>query len=209
MATNNVYGVSNLSNMTTESSRVPKQEMGQDEFLQILAAQLANQDPLEPMKDTDFIAQMAQFSALEQMSALNQSFSATHAYTMIGKDVLAQVSNGAGGVSQVFGRVAGVSQYGGEYYLSVGEYYVPVSAVLDVYDSTVSQDAMISQAANLIGKTIDAQVPLEEDEIVEGQPTTKTVSGEVEYVVVKGGSLFAKLKDNDTEVAVSWITKIY
>ena len=39
-----------------------------------LVTQLQNQDPLSPMEDTDFIAQMAQFSALEEMSALNKSF---------------------------------------------------------------------------------------------------------------------------------------
>lgn len=39
-------------------------------FLNLLAAQIGNQNPLEPMKDTEFIAQMAQFSQLEQMTGL-------------------------------------------------------------------------------------------------------------------------------------------
>jgi flagellar basal-body rod modification protein FlgD len=41
-----------------------------DGFLQLLAAQISNQNPLEPMKDTEFIAQMAQFSQLEQTTNL-------------------------------------------------------------------------------------------------------------------------------------------
>lgn len=47
--------------------------LGKDAFLQILVAQLQNQDPLSPMEDKDFIAQMAQFSSLEQMQDLNKN----------------------------------------------------------------------------------------------------------------------------------------
>ncbi|MER3405386.1 MAG: hypothetical protein C4289_09715, partial [Chloroflexota bacterium] len=47
--------------------------LGKQEFLQLLIAQLRNQDPLRPMEDREFIAQLAQFNALEQMQILNQS----------------------------------------------------------------------------------------------------------------------------------------
>ncbi|QKS71434.1 flagellar hook assembly protein FlgD [Paenalkalicoccus suaedae] len=47
--------------------------LDQDAFLKILLTQLSNQDPLNPMEDKEFIAQMAQFSSLEQMTQMNQS----------------------------------------------------------------------------------------------------------------------------------------
>ena len=48
-------------------------ELGKNDFLNLLVAQLENQDPLNPMDSTDFTAQLAQFSALEQMTNVNMN----------------------------------------------------------------------------------------------------------------------------------------
>ena len=53
-------------------ARMPVQTLGQNDFLQLLVTQMTSQDPLNPQKDTDFIAQMAQFSALEQAKTMQQ-----------------------------------------------------------------------------------------------------------------------------------------
>lgn len=55
------------------SSRLPVQTLGQADFLKLLVAQLSAQDPMNPKKDTDFIAQMAQFSSLEQAKGMQTS----------------------------------------------------------------------------------------------------------------------------------------
>ena len=47
--------------------------LGKDAFLQILITQLQNQDPTSPMDDKEFIAQMAQFSSLEQMQNMTKA----------------------------------------------------------------------------------------------------------------------------------------
>lgn len=47
--------------------------LGQDDFLKLLVTQMTSQDPLNPQKDTDFVAQMAQFSALEQTRSMTSS----------------------------------------------------------------------------------------------------------------------------------------
>ncbi len=53
------------------------QEMGRDQFLHILMTQLANQNPLEPLQDKDFIAQMAQFSSVETMQEMSKTSTGT------------------------------------------------------------------------------------------------------------------------------------
>jgi flagellar basal-body rod modification protein FlgD len=81
----------------------PTGEMGKDEFLQMLVAQLRHQDPLSPMESQDFAAQLAQFSSLEELSSIDDSVSEgvdvdmiltqainnTLATTLIGKQVIA------------------------------------------------------------------------------------------------------------------------
>ena len=52
------------------STRTPVKTLNQDDFLKLVMAQMTNQDPLNPQKDTEFIAQMTQFSALEQSKSM-------------------------------------------------------------------------------------------------------------------------------------------
>jgi flagellar basal-body rod modification protein FlgD len=58
----------------TVDGRQPSHELGKDDFLKILIAQMTNQDPTSPLENTEFIAQMAQFSTLEQMTNMSNSF---------------------------------------------------------------------------------------------------------------------------------------
>lgn len=52
---------------------IRKNDLDKDAFLRLLTTQLANQDPLNPVEDKEFIAQLAQFSSLEQMQNLNKT----------------------------------------------------------------------------------------------------------------------------------------
>jgi len=62
------------STKATETAEVSDNELDRDAFLQLLVLEMQNQNPLEPVDNSDMIAQLAQFSSLEQMEALNDSF---------------------------------------------------------------------------------------------------------------------------------------
>lgn len=82
---------------TSSSSSTGTSSLGKDDFLQLLVTQLENQDPLEPMDNTEFVSQLAQFSSLEGITNLNttmegvvSSLSSMEAYAstdLIGKFV--------------------------------------------------------------------------------------------------------------------------
>ena len=82
-----------------QAVRVPQKVLGQSDFLKLITVQLQQQDPLKPMEDTTFIAQMAQFTALEQSTQLTREFarlrtdaSVSGATSLLGRQVT--VSNG-------------------------------------------------------------------------------------------------------------------
>ncbi|HHJ12821.1 MAG TPA: flagellar hook assembly protein FlgD [Gammaproteobacteria bacterium] len=76
-----------------------RKDLGQQDFLKLMTAQLQNQDPFKPMESGDFLAQIAQFSTVEGIGELNSGFSqlseslvsnqALQASHMIGREVLA------------------------------------------------------------------------------------------------------------------------
>jgi len=81
-------------NLKTNPTRQVQEGLGKDDFLKILITQLSYQDPTSPMQDKEFIAQMAQFSTLEQMTGMAQDFaklasiiSGSEASSSLGKNV--------------------------------------------------------------------------------------------------------------------------
>ena len=104
--------------------RVPVKMLGQNEFLKLLVTQMRNQDPMQPVSDTEFIAQMAQFSSLEQtktMSAditkLRQGNDFLQATNLLGKEVRLNL----GGMEFTKGIVTDLNVKDGEARIIVGE----------------------------------------------------------------------------------------
>ncbi|AIS52522.1 flagellar basal-body rod modification protein FlgD [Thermoanaerobacter kivui] len=121
----------NFLNVYNNSEITSKDQLGKEDFLKLLVTQLKNQDPLSPMDDKEFIAQLAQFSTLEQMQNMNSSFNAVRAISLIGKNISANI-NENGNIRTVMGKVDAIYKQNGEYFLEVGNVDVPLDAVTAV-----------------------------------------------------------------------------
>jgi len=77
--------------LTTEANG----KMGKSDFLAMLIAQMRYQDPLNPTDNTQMIAQMAQFSQLEQSLQQTEAFTGLQAVAMLGRTVSATATTGA------------------------------------------------------------------------------------------------------------------
>ena len=116
-------------------------QLGKQEFLQLLVAQLRNQDPINPMNNTEFIAQLAQFSTLETLqqvqSTLETSLGAQlldHAMNLLGRQVTTTGQNGA----PITGVVQGVRLQGTDVLLDLGTSTIHLSDVQEVRASSTA-----------------------------------------------------------------------
>lgn len=197
----NVTAANQMSDVRTlddlNRTRNTGKSLGQDDFLKILVAQMANQDPLEPTGNAEFLAQMAQFTMLEQIKEMSLSFSASQAYSMVGKYVYVQDGNDV-----IFGKVDGVVREGGVNYLMIGGNTFDSSQVVGVMDNSVVDGGLngdILESASLIGRTITATMPAEDG-------TTATVTGMVTSILVQNGTIYAVVDEQN--IPVSNITTI-
>ena len=115
-------GVSNAASLASASNQV----MGATQFLQLLTTELQNQDPMQPMDDTQSVAQLAQFSALQATNELNTSFQnfqsnfgVLQSSALIGKQVTVVTTDGAGNSSNVSGTVNSIAVQNGQPYFTM------------------------------------------------------------------------------------------
>jgi len=110
---NDVFNNSNIREWNNDLDR--------NAFLNLLMTQLRFQDPLNPMDDREFIAQLATFSSLEQMQQLNSTFGRFQAFSMIGQEVYGVTRDSATAQPrEVQGTVESVRMIAGEPWLVVG-----------------------------------------------------------------------------------------
>lgn len=112
-------------NKSIAQGRTSNKELGKDDFIKILLTQLQHQDPTAPMEDKEFIAQMAQFSSLEQMTNMAADFaklslliSGGEAIRSLGKSVEIQE-----GEQTISGTVKAVTRTANPEILVDGKYY--------------------------------------------------------------------------------------
>lgn len=118
-----------LSSVENKSSGLSK-----DTFLQLLVTQMKYQDPLEPASSTEYMAQLAQFTALEEMENLNQAFSQSDAQSLVGSYVIMKTTDSAGKEKFISGLVDYVTMNNGKPYLSINDKYYDYEDLDSVVD---------------------------------------------------------------------------
>lgn len=204
-------------NSASSSSRKTG-DLGKDDFLNLLVTQLRYQDPLNPTDDKEFIGQMAQFSALEQMQNLNTSFTATKAYGLIGKNITANVTDAATSeTTEVSGDVTSVKVSSGKYYVVVKGTEVLVDDITNVTDSAYSSQNNLSNYTNLIGYNVNGIVYNSEDgDMIKVNGNVKALQKGIyeDYAVMDGVSveiagLDTTVKTTDADYVKNMLTTAY
>lgn len=141
MASNLVAPVKDGKIQETESqsslakSKAKKDGYSKDTFLQLLVAEVQNQDPLEPTSNTEWISQYATFSELEAMNNMSSSFDLSRASALVGKTVVLNTTNEAGKTMTIQGKVDYVTYEGGQAYLSINGSTYSMDDLHDIVDT--------------------------------------------------------------------------
>ncbi|WP_223700231.1 flagellar hook assembly protein FlgD [Sutcliffiella deserti] len=204
-----------IQNRSVETAKQNK-VLGKDDFLKLLMAQLKNQDPMNPMEDREFIAQMASFSSLEQMTNLNTSMEGfiktqekQHAINLqqyIGSEITWQDTKFVGEepvTEMKTGNVTSVAISGGtpKLVMSDGSEITmdQISRITSGQSNNVN-DSTLLQASHLIGKKVS---------LVFKEKEYTNIS--VDSVVSKNGKTFITVSDPslmDEKISLDAITKI-
>ncbi len=145
--------------------------LGKDDFLKLMITQLRYQNPLEPMDNTEYISQMASFSALEQMTNLNTSFERVasvlydylipqmqwqHATQMLGKEVTyLNPSTEEDAEEFLTGVIESVLAKDGQIYFMINGSQIPVSSVIEIMASNDSNQELLEDILDQIEELVD------------------------------------------------------
>lgn len=132
---NNPSPINDLVGMRSATKSSPSKELGQDEFLKLMIAQFASQDPFQPQENGDFLAQLAQFStndgitkmqaSIEHLASSLQSSQALQASALVGQKVMVNNNivnlGNEGGITAAVDLPSNVSNLTAAIYSSSGE----------------------------------------------------------------------------------------
>jgi len=103
-----------------------------DDFLNLLVAEMTNQDPMSPMSNTDFVAQMAQFTSLQTMQDLTYYSNASFAASLVGKTVTMASVSASGEMQVETGPVQAINLNGKEFEIRVNNKIFTIKNLMEI-----------------------------------------------------------------------------
>ncbi|MCR5251195.1 MAG: hypothetical protein K6E50_11365 [Lachnospiraceae bacterium] len=141
-----VDGQFQTENSSSASLRNSKEEKGKssvdsEAFLQLLVAEMQNQDPLEPTSNTEWVSQYATFTQVSEIQSIGDSMASVQAQGLVGKNVIMRVTDSTGTTDYIQGMVERIGYEDKKAYLYIDG--SPYS--IDDLDTVVSDEYMAAQ----------------------------------------------------------------
>ena len=201
---------SQSSSATTTSSNagstVSAATLNSQSFLQLLAAQMENQNPLEPMKDADYFTQIAQIGQYQNSESMQRAMDVSQAQTLMGKTVTATAQDQFSSHS-VTGTVQSMSYQNGEYYLGVQGADGSITSVKlsgvtgsQATDNSANYAYLVGQNATGLGSYTS-----------NGSTQQVSATGKIVGITTINGQQFARIQTNSygvVNVGVSNLTSV-
>ncbi|MBE5963687.1 MAG: hypothetical protein E7252_01935 [Lachnospira sp.] len=124
------------SGKNTTSSTKANDALDKEAFLQLLVAQMKHQDPLQPESNTDYIAQLATFTQVEELQNVGNTLSQGQAADLVGKTVIVKTESASGEAGFISGRVDYMVTENGKVFLGINDQLYSI----DDLDTVIDQD---------------------------------------------------------------------
>lgn len=175
---------SKINNLNELKIQKNNEALNMQDFLNLLVAQITNQDAMNPMDNTEFIAQMAQFSTLQAMTDLTEIALQGQATSLIGKNVVVAGYNNYGELTIDEGIVQRVTIHSGKTKLYVNDIEYEYSNVMEIKETETTEDDSLTKMLGSILEGIDNLnnsmnlniPPIEEAPPVEETPPAEEVA---------------------------------
>lgn len=132
---------------STESTASSGNDLGYDEFLQLLCAEMQYQDPLEPTSNTEYVAQLATFSQMESMLNMQNTMERSSANDLVGKYVIVNATSSVTGEStSVTGFVDFIHYENNKQYMSINGSLYSVDDLYEIVDTEYMEAVALAQA---------------------------------------------------------------
>ena len=127
---NSVTAYSSSSNSSSSSTSSTSLDM--DDFYKLMAAQLQNQDVLNPADESDLMNQMMQIAVINAIDTFTDISTTSYAASLVGKDVTVAATNADGTTQEVYGTVTATGLYSGEQIIFIDGKSYKLSDILSI-----------------------------------------------------------------------------
>lgn len=192
----------------TSKKKAEGDDLGYDQFLQLLCAEMQYQDPLEPTSNTDYVAQLATFSQMEATLSMQTTIESSNANALVGQYVSVRTTSSTTGATiAVAGFVDYVQYENGKQYLSINGNLYSASDIYNVADPEYMEAVALGEAFTASVKglpSVDDLTVANEEDIANLRKVYDSLSSYQQSYIDKGAlDKFSKLEERMAELKFS------